>query len=169
MSTSDDDVWDPSHPYNAFPFRKDVPPTKWYRHEVRMQHLASALRDYRQAMSDKSRSVYDRAEFKRGFSDCVTMLLDGVWKGWPVPSDDVPMGEASLVDQLGSFIIFRTLWGETFTQADVARRLGVTPAAISKIVKTEGWGDFFKDGKRGPKRLGKRGDLFSLMERFCLE
>ena len=169
MSTSDEDVWDPYHPNHAFPFRKDVPPNKRFRHEVRMQHLASALRDYNQAMSDKSRSVYDRAEFKRGFSDCMVMLLDGVCKGWPVPPDDVPMGEAALVDQVGTFIIIRTLRGETFSQADAAKSLEVTPAAISKIVKAEGWGDFFKDGKRGPKRLGKRGDLFSLMERFGLE
>ena len=88
MSASDDDVWDPSHPYHAFPFRPDVPVAMRYRHEIRMQHLASDLRGYRDAMSDKSRSVYDRDEFKRGFSACVTMLLDGVWKGWPVRSKE---------------------------------------------------------------------------------
>ena len=169
MSASDDDVWDPSHPYHAFPFRPDVPVAMRYRHEIRMQHLASDLRGYRDAMSDKSRSVYDRDEFKRGFSACVTMLLDGVWKGWPVPPCEAPLDASPLDVRLGKYIIFRMSEGGEFTQADAARRLGVTPAAVSKIVKAEDWGGFFKRGKRGPKRSKKKSDLFSLMERYGLE
>jgi hypothetical protein len=169
MSESIDDLLDPTSKHNMFPFRRDVPAAKRYRHEVRMQHLADGLRHYRVAMSDKSLDVWDRADNKEGFAAYVELILDGVLKGWPVPPEEIPLVVAPLDVRLGLYIIFNTLQGEAFSQADAAKRLGVTPAAISKVTKSEDWGYFFERGKHGSKRSKKKSDLFSLMERYGLE
>jgi hypothetical protein len=169
MSESIDDLLDPTSKHNMFPFRRDVPAAKRYKHEVRMQHLADGLRHYRVAMSDKSLDVWERSDNKAGFAACVELILDGVIKGWPVPPEEIPLVAAPLDVRLGLYIVFHTLQGEAFSQADAAKRLGVTAAAISKVTKTENWGGFFEHGKRGSKRAKKKSDLFSLMERLDLE
>lgn len=155
-----------SDPANNFPPRRDVPAAKRSEHETRMQHVAEAVRHHHAALSDRALDAYTRDEHKQAFSRAMALVMDGVLKGWPIPPEEAEMVPAPLTSQLGQLLICSLIKGEPVTQAAAAEELGVTAAAVSKIVKAEDWGGFFKRGKRGPKRSKTKVDFFSLVERF---
>ena len=158
-----------SDPANNFPPRRDVPAAKRIEHETRMQHLADSVRHYHAVLGDRNLNAYDRDEYKQAFARAMGLVMDGVLKGWPIPPEEAEMVPAPLLSQLGHVLICSLIKGEPITQAAAAEELGVTPAAISKIAKSEGWGDLFKCGKRGPKRSKTKVDFFSLVKRFGRE
>ena len=156
-----------SDPANNVPPRRDVPVAKRIEHETRMQHCADAARHRLAVLSDPTLDAYTRDEYKQAFSRALTLVMDGILKGWGVPPEEVEMVPAPLTSQLGQLLICSLIKGEPVTQAAAAEELKVTQAAISKIVKAEDWGHFFKRGKRGPKRSKAKVDFFSLVERFA--
>jgi hypothetical protein len=134
-----------------------------------MQRLAEAVRHHHAALGDRALDAYTRDEHKQAFARAMGLVMDGILKGWPVPPVEAEMVPAPLTSRLGHFIIRSQIKGDTITQAGAAEELGVTAAAISKIVRAEDWGGFFEHGKRGPKKAKTKVDFFSLIKRLELE